>query len=152
MQKPLNEMTLVFLSRSANESFSRSAAAAFFSQLDPTVEELADIKTAVSEAVTNCIVHAYRETLGKIKMTARIYEGGQVYIQIKDTGCGIPDVKQAMEPLFTTCETGERAGLGFAVMQSFMDKVSVHSKPGKGTTVTLRKTLSSKTANDPQSR
>ena len=110
MQKPLNEMTLVFLSRSANESFSRSAAAAFFSQLDPTVEELADIKTAVSEAVTNCIVHAYRETLGKIKMTARIYEGGQVYIQIKDTGCGIPDVKQAMEPLFTTCETGERAG------------------------------------------
>ena len=148
MQKPLNEMTLVFLSRSANESFSRSAAAAFFSQLDPTVEELA----AVSEAVTNCIVHAYRETLGKIKMTARIYEGGQVYIQIKDTGCGIPDVKQAMEPLFTTCETGERAGLGFAVMQSFMDKVSVHSKPGKGTTVTLRKTLSSRSNHDPQSR
>lgn len=152
MQKPLNEMTLVFLSRSANESFSRSAAASFFSQLDPTVEELADIKTAVSEAVTNCIVHAYRDTLGKIKMTARIYEGGQVYIQIKDNGCGISDVRQAMEPLFTTCETGERAGLGFAVMQSFMDKVSVRSVSGKGTTVTLRKTLSSKPADEPQSR
>ena len=85
-------------------------------------------------------------------MTARIYEGGQVYIQIKDAGCGIPDVKQAMEPLFTTCETGERAGLGFAVMQSFMDKVTVYSKPGKGTTVTLRKTLSSKSNHDPQPR
>ena len=147
-----NEMRLEFDSRSCNEGFARVAVAAFLTQLNPTLEEVADVKTALSEAVTNCIVHAYRETLGKIKMTARIYEGGQVYIQIKDTGCGIPDVKQAMEPLFTTCETGERAGLGFAVMQSFMDKVSVHSKPGKGTTVTLRKTLSSKTANDPQSR
>ncbi len=144
MKKARNEMTLVFLSRSANEAFSRSAAAAFFSQLDPTVEELADIKTAVSEAVTNCIVHAYRDRLGKIRLTARIYEGGEIYIQIKDSGCGIPDVKQAMEPLFTTCETGERAGLGFAVMQSFMDKVSVRSAPGKGTTVTLRKTLNAR--------
>ena len=137
MKKPLNEMTLVFWSRSANEGFSRAAAAAFFSQLDPTVEELADIKTAVSEAVTNCIVHAYRDTLGKIKLTARIYEGGGVYIQ---------------KPLFTTCETGERAGLGFAVMQSFMDKVSVRSAPGKGTTVTLRRTLSSRGADEPQPR
>ena len=152
MKKPLNEMTLVFWSRSANEGFSRAAAAAYFSQLDPTVEELADIKTAVSEAVTNCIVHAYRDTLGKIKLTARIYEGGGVYIQIKDSGCGIADVKKAMEPLFTTCETGERAGLGFAVMQSFMDKVSVRSAPGKGTTVTLRRTLSSRGADEPQPR
>ena len=152
MKKPLNEMTLVFWSRSANEGFSRAAAAAFFSQLDPTVEELADIKTAVSEAVTNCIVHAYRDTLGKIKLTARIYEGGGVYIQIKDSGCGIADVKKAMEPLFTTCETGERAGLGFAVMQSFMDKGSVRSAPGKGTTVTLRRTLSSRGADEPQPR
>ena len=152
MKKPLNEMTLVFWSRSANEGFSRAAAAAFLSQLDPTVEELADIKTAVSEAVTNCIVHAYRDTLGKIKLTARIYEGGGVYIQIKDSGCGIADVKKAMEPLFTTCETGERAGLGFAVMQSFMDKVSVRSAPGKGTTVTLRRTLSSRGADEPQPR
>ena len=139
MKKPLNEMTLVFWSRSANEGFSRAAAAAFFSQLDPTVEELADIKTAVSEAVTNCIVHAYRDTLGKIKLTARIYEGGGVYIQIKDSGCGIADVKKAMEPLFTTCETGERAGLGFAVMKSFCDSVRVTSTPGKGTSVTLTK-------------
>lgn len=146
MKKPLNEMTLTFWSRSANESFSRSAAASFFSQLDPTVEELADIKTAVSEAVTNCIVHAYRNTLGKIRLTARIYEGSEVYIQIKDNGCGIPDIPKAMEPLFTTCETGERAGLGFAVMQSFMDKVSVRSTPGKGTTVTLRKKLNIRSA------
>ena len=152
MKQPLNVMTLVFWSRSANEGVSRAAAAAFFSQLDPTVEELADIKTAVSEAVTNCIVHAYRDTLGKIKLTARIYEGGGVYIQIKDSGCGIADVKKAMEPLFTTCETGERAGLGFAVMQSFMDKVSVRSAPGKGTTVTLRRTLSSRGADEPQPR
>lgn len=144
MKKPLNEMTLIFLSRSANESFSRAAAASFFSQLDPTLEEIADIKTAVSEAVTNCIVHAYRDTLGKIRLTARIYPGNEMYIQIRDYGCGIPDVEKAMEPLFTTCETGERAGLGFAVMQSFMDHVLVRSTPGKGTTVTLRKSLSSK--------
>ena len=144
MKKPLNEMTLIFLSRSANESFSRAAAASFFSQLDPTLEEIADIKTAVSEAVTNCIVHAYRNTLGKIRLTARIYPDNEVYIQIRDYGCGIPDIEKAMEPLFTTCETGERAGLGFAVMQSFMDRVLVRSAPGKGTTVTLRKTLSSK--------
>lgn len=144
MKKPLNEMTLIFLSRSANESFSRAAAASFFSQLDPTLEEIADIKTAVSEAVTNCIVHAYRDTLGKIRLTARIYPDNEVYIQIRDYGCGIPDIEKAMEPLFTTCETGERAGLGFAVMQSFMDHVLVRSTPGKGTTVTLRKSLSSK--------
>ncbi len=144
MKKPLNEMTITFLSRSANESFSRAAAASFFSQLDPTLEEIADIKTAVSEAVTNCIVHAYRNTLGKIRLTARIYPDNEVYIQIRDYGCGIPDIEKAMEPLFTTCETGERAGLGFAVMQSFMDRVLVRSAPGKGTTVTLRKTLSSK--------
>ena len=141
MQKPLNEMTLVFLSRSANESFSRSAAAAFFSQLDPTVEELADIKTAVSEAVTNCIVHAYRKTLGKIKMTARIYEGGQVYIQIKDAGCGIPDVKQAMEPLFTTKPDLDRSGMGFSFMEAFMDRLEVVSTPGEGTVVKMEKTI-----------
>ncbi|MGI5894142.1 MAG: anti-sigma F factor [Candidatus Merdivicinus sp.] len=152
MKKLRNEMTLLFWSRSANESFSRSAAASFFSQLDPTVEELADIKTAVSEAVTNCIVHAYRHNLGKIRMTARIYEDSEIYIQIKDYGCGIPDIAQAMEPLFTTCETGERAGLGFAVMQSFMDKVTVRSTPGKGTTVTLRKTLSSRTTDETDDR
>ena len=150
--KPQNEMKMQLESRSVNEGYARVAVAAFAATLDPTLEEINDIKTAVSEAVTNCIVHAYRDTLGKIKLTARIYEGGGVYIQIKDSGCGIADVKKAMEPLFTTCETGERAGLGFAVMQSFMDKVSVRSAPGKGTTVTLRRTLSSRGADEPQPR
>ncbi|MGI5857371.1 MAG: anti-sigma F factor [Candidatus Merdivicinus sp.] len=144
MKTPLNEMLLTFPSRSANEAFARAAAASFLVQLDPTVEELADIRTAVSEAVTNCIVHAYRNTLGKIRMTVRIWENRRVTIQIKDSGCGIPDVKQAMEPMYTTCETGERAGLGFAVMQSFMDRVTVRSTPGRGTTITLQKTLSSR--------
>ena len=138
MQKPLNEMTLVFLSRSANESFSRSAAAAFFSQLDPTVEELADIKTAVSEAVTNCIVHAYREQVGRIYITASIYENGLVRVKIRDRGCGIPDVHKAMEPLYTTLG-GERSGLGFTVMESFSDHVRVRSEPGRGTTVVIDK-------------
>ena len=144
MKTPLNEMLLTFPSRSANEAFARAAAASFLVQLDPTVEELADIRTAVSEAVTNCIVHAYRNTLGKIRMIVRIWENRRVTIQIKDSGCGIPDVKQAMEPMYTTCETGERAGLGFAVMQSFMDRVTVRSTPGRGTTITLQKTLSSR--------
>lgn len=144
MKTPLNEMLLTFPSRSANEAFARAAAASFLVQLDPTVEELADIRTAVSEAVTNCIVHAYRNTLGKIRMTVRIWENRRITIQIKDTGCGISDVKQAMEPMYTTCETGERAGLGFAVMQSFMDRVTVRSTPGRGTTITLQKTLSSR--------
>lgn len=148
MNKPIDEMILTFWSRSANEAFSRAAAASFFARLDPLVEELSEVKTAVSEAVTNCIVHAYRDTLGKIRMTARIYEDSQIYIQIKDYGCGIADIPKAMEPLFTTCTTGERAGLGFAVMESFMDKVTVHSIPGKGTTVTLRRKFSSKAPNE----
>ena len=146
MKKPLNEMTLVFWSRSANEGFSRAAAAAFFSQLDPTVEELADIKTAVSEAVTNCIVHAYRDTLGTVYITAGILPDNRVVIQIRDRGCGIPDVKQAMEPLFTTAPEEERAGLGFAVMESLMDRVRVTSHPGKGTCVTLTKRIRGKEA------
>ena len=129
------------LSRSCNESFARVAVAAFIAQLDPTVDELNDIKTAVSEAVTNCIVHAYRDSLGPIYLTAGIYDGGKIRIKVRDTGCGIEDIDRAMEPLFTTAG-GERAGLGFAVMQSFMDGVRVHSTPGKGTTVTLNKTLS----------
>ncbi len=137
----LNEMKLTFLSRSANESFARMAVAAFFAQLDPTVDEIADIKTAVSEAVTNAIVHGYRDTIGTVYITARILEGGRVYVKIRDRGCGIADVKQAMEPLFTTAPDEERAGLGFAVMQSFMDSVRVYSKEGRGTTVVLCKTL-----------
>lgn len=140
MNKVINEMKMTLMSCSANEGFARTAIAAFVSQLDPTIDELADIKTAVSEAVTNCIVHAYQEGLGDIYIVAKIYEGGKIFIRIRDKGCGILDIPQAMEPLFTT-GGGERAGLGFAVMQSFMDKLKVISKPGKGTTVTLEKNI-----------
>ena len=137
-----NFMTLTIPSRSANEAFARMAVAAFVAQLDPTVEELCDIKTAVSEAVTNCIVHAYRDTIGRIYIQGRI-DGRRITVRIRDKGCGIPDVEEAMEPLFTT-GTGaeERAGLGFAVMQAMMDRVKVTSAVGKGTTVLLQKRLS----------
>ena len=124
-----NEMNLSFESRSCNESFARSAVGAFVAQLDPTIGELNDIRTAVSEAVTNCVVHAYRDTIGLIRIN----------------GVGIEDVHQAMEPLYTTASSEERAGLGFAVMQSFADSVTVRSKPQKGTTVTLRKTFARRT-------
>lgn len=138
--KITNEMQVSFLSCSANESFARAAVAAFVAQLDPTIDELTDIKTAVSEAVTNCIVHAYKDCIGTIYIGVRLFENGKVLIRIRDKGCGIQDVKQAMEPLFTT-GGAERAGLGFAVMQSFSDNVSVTSKLGKGTTVTLQKNI-----------
>ncbi len=140
--KALNEMELTFESRSTNESFARSAVAAFIVQLDPTIGELNDIRTAVSEAVTNCIVHAYKDEIGIISVNVRIMPENSVIIRIRDKGCGIEDIQQAMEPLFTTAHGDERAGLGFAVMQSFTDKLTVRSKPGKGTTVTLKKTLS----------
>ena len=136
-----NYMDLQFPSRSFNEAFARSAIACFAAQLDPTLDELGDIKTAVSEAVTNCIVHAYPDKIGPITMTAAIYEGGIVRITITDRGVGIPDIAKAMEPMFTTGDAEERAGLGFAVMQSFMDKVKVSSTPGRGTRVTLTKRL-----------
>ncbi len=142
--KPKNEMKLAFQSRSSNEAFARTAVAAFIATLDPTVEEISDIKTAVSEAVTNCIVHGYRENLGTVYIHAKIFEDNRVQITIRDKGCGIADVKQAMEPLYTTCDTGERAGLGFSIMDSFMDKLRVRSKPGKGTSVTLEKFIVSK--------
>lgn len=142
--KMLNQVKITFAGRSVNEGFARAALAAFLVQLDPTVPQLADMKTAVSEAVTNCIVHAYRNTLGPVQMTVRIWEGRRITIQIKDRGCGIPDVRQAMEPAYTTCDTGERAGLGFAVMEAFTDRVTVRSALGKGTTVTLQKTLRSR--------
>lgn len=138
--KSINEMTLNILSRSSNESFARIAISAFVSQLDPTIDELADIKTAVSEAVTNCIVHGYKNKIGVIYISAKIFENGKVTIKIRDKGCGIDDIDKAMEPLFTTAGS-ERAGLGFAVMQSFMDRVKVTSKPDKGTTVTLEKSI-----------
>lgn len=140
MRKPNNEMKLTISSRSSNESFARTAVAAFISQLDPTIEEIADIKTAVSEAVTNCIVHGYKDTIGNIHINVRIFEDGRVGIRIRDTGCGIPDIKQAMEPLFTTGGS-ERAGLGFAVMESFMDGLRVRSTIGKGTTVSMEKVI-----------
>ena len=138
--KPMNEMSVSFLSVSSNEGFARAVVSAFAAQLDPTLDQLADLKTAVSEAVTNAIVHGYRETIGKVTITARRYETGKVVVKIRDKGVGIEDVEKAMEPLYTTGGE-ERAGLGFAVMQSFCDKVSVRSQPGKGTTVTLQKNL-----------
>ena len=140
-RKPENIMRVSFPSRSVNESLSRSLAAAFVALADPTVEELCDIKTAVSEAVTNAIVHGYRDTLGVVYITAALYPGGRVIITVRDRGCGIADIQKAREPLFTTCETGERAGLGFAVMEELMDKVKVRSRLGEGTIVTMERTL-----------
>lgn len=138
-----NEMGLSFPSKSCNEAFARSAVAAFVMNLDPTISELSDIKTAVSEAVTNCIVHGYRRSSGTIYIKGRITDDNKVTLKIRDKGCGIEDVKKAMEPLYTSAPEEERAGLGFAVMQSFCDKVRVKSAVGKGTTVTLEKMISS---------
>lgn len=134
-------MKLQVPSRSLNESFVRVAVAAFFAQLDPTVDEISDIKTAVSEAITNSIVHGYENTIGIIYIHAKILDDRTIYIKIRDKGCGIENVEKAKEPMYTTCKTGERSGLGFTVMQSFMDKLKVISRIGKGTTVTLIKTL-----------
>lgn len=143
MEKPINEMKLTMPACSANEGFARAAVGAFAAQADPLMDELADIKTAVSEAVTNCIVHAYGDLAGTIWLECRLYEEGRLMVRVRDKGCGIENVKQAMEPLFTT--GGEdRAGLGFAVMESFMDKLRVTSKPGKGTLVVMEKKLTRK--------
>ena len=139
--KAINTFSLKIPSRSTNESFARVAVASFAAQLDPTVEEISDIKTAVSEAVTNCIVHAYANTIGDIYINCTILPEKRLRIKIKDKGCGIEDIKQAMEPLFTTAG-GERAGLGFAVMESFTDNLKVRSTLGKGTTVTMEKRIS----------
>ena len=138
MKKPINEMKLIIPSRSANERFARSAVSSFLSQLDPAVDELADLRTAVSEAVTNCIVHAYRDTIGNITIQMRLFADGRTVIKIRDRGCGIDNVEQAMEPLFTT-GGDDRSGLGFSVMESFTDRLRVSSKPGKGTVVTMEK-------------
>ena len=144
--KAYNTMRLSFDSRSANEAFARTAVAAFLCPLDPTMEELLDVKTAVSEAVTNAIVHGYRNTIGKVNITAALYENNRIIIKVQDRGCGIEDVAKAREPLFTTAPEEERAGLGFAVMESLMDKLKVSTKPGKGTTVTLERVIRSKEA------
>ena len=138
--KVRNDFRMTSDSRSVNEGFARSVVAAFAAQLDPTVDELTDIKTAVSEAVTNCIVHAYPDCVGKIYIYAAVLDDNSVRVTVRDRGVGIADIKKAMEPLFTTLG-GERAGLGFAVMESFMDKISVRSKEGRGTTVTLVKKI-----------
>ena len=138
--KPINQTKITFPSRSSNEAFARGAVAAFVAQLDPTVAELADIKTAVSEAVTNCIVHAYPGTIGSVYITVSIFEDGRVRLRIADKGVGIEDVQAAMQPMSTTGGE-ERAGLGFTVMQTFMDTLRVHSTPGKGTVVTMGKTI-----------
>ena len=136
--KASNEMKVTFLSRSANEGFARAAVAAFAAQLDPAVDELADLRTAVSEAVTNAIVHAYPDRLGAVTLTVKLYENGKIQVQVKDKGRGIPDVAKAMEPLYTTGGE-ERSGLGFSVMESFTDRLKVKSAEGKGTTVTMEK-------------
>lgn len=142
--KKINEFKLTLDSKSVNESFARVVVSAFVTPLDPTLEEIADIKTAVSEAVTNCIVHAYKDTYGKIFITGILYDDNTVKITIRDKGCGIDDVSQAMTPLFTT-GGGDRSGLGFTVMESFCDKIKVRSVSSKGTTVTLVKKIEGKT-------
>ena len=144
--KAENTTKVQFESLSVNESDARGVAAAFLARYDPTVPQLADIKTAVSEAVTNCIVHAYPDRIGTVVLSIAVYPGREVHITVTDKGVGIPDIPQAMEPLFTTGNPEERSGLGFAVMQSFMDKVKVTSKPGKGTKVLLVKHLSERSA------
>ncbi len=135
-----NNFKLSFPSKSVNESFARMTMASFIMQLDPTIEQINDIKTAVSEAVTNCVVHAYPDGIGTVYITAKISKD-KLTITVKDKGVGIENVAQAMEPMYTTDSKSERAGLGFAVMQAFMDKVKVSSKPGKGTKVVMTKNI-----------
>ena len=144
MTRPINEMQITFPSRSANEGFARAAVAAFAAQLDPTVDELAELRTAVSEAVTNAIVHAYPETIGMVTLTVQLFENGRIRVRVRDRGCGIEDIDRAMEPLFTTGGE-ERSGLGFSVMQSFTDRLRVRSVPGRGTTVTMEKYIALRT-------
>ena len=139
--KPTDQVTLTFFSLSANEGFARAVSACFAARLDPTLDELADIKTAVSEAVTNAIVHAYPDRVGKITLRLRLLDEDRLEVQVKDTGVGIPDVEQARTPLFTTGNE-ERSGMGFTIMESFMDHLKVRSAPGKGTTVTMSRRIS----------
>jgi len=139
--KPTNEANITFLSRSANEGFARTVAACFMAQLDPTLDELGDVKTAVSEAVTNAIVHAYPNSLGKVTLRLRLFPDSTMEIMVKDMGVGIEDVERARTPLFTTGNE-ERSGMGFTIMESFMDTLKVRSTVGKGTTVVMRKKVS----------
>lgn len=143
MQRIENYVTLEFLSRSSNEGFARVAAAGFAAQLDPTLDELGDIKTAVSEAVTNAIVHGYPDQLGRIAVKLKMLPNNTLEITVRDWGRGIADIQQARQPLFTT-GGDERSGMGFTIMESFMDKLTVKSTPGRGTTVTMRKRVSAR--------
>lgn len=136
-----NRMKLVFDSKSENESFARVAVAVFVAQLDPTVEELSDIKTAVSEAVTNAIIHGYQGGDGKVTLECTIEKDGMITIEVSDEGCGIADIKQAMEPLFTSKPELERSGMGFAFMEAFMDDLKVESKVSKGTKITMKRKI-----------
>ena len=138
--KAINEVALVFPSRSSNEGFARSAVACFAAQMDPTLNELEDIKTAVSEAVTNAIVHAYPEALGMVQLKVRVCGDNLLEITVRDHGRGIADIEQARQPMFTTGGE-ERSGMGFTIMESFMDAVNVRSVPGRGTTVVMKKKL-----------
>lgn len=142
MKTPSNEIKLKLPALSVNEGACRAIVAAFCAQLDPNIEELADIKCAVSEAVTNCIVHAYGGRGGLIYITVGLYENRLIRIEIRDRGCGIADIKEAMQPLFTTDSTGERSGMGFSVMESFMTRLRVHSTLSRGTRVVMWKQLS----------
>ena len=135
-----NEMKLEFISKSSNEAFARITIAAFASQLDPTIEEIADIKTAVSEAVTNCIIHAYENRIGIVRMSAQL-KGNEIIIEISDHGKGIENIEAAKEPLYTTKPNLERSGMGFTIMESFMDEVKVESIVGLGTRVTMSKKI-----------
>ncbi|MBO4406245.1 MAG: anti-sigma F factor [Clostridia bacterium] len=139
-KKPLNYVKLSFPSRSVNESMARSVAAAFVSQLDPTLEELSDVRTAVSEAVTNAVVHAYPDRIGIVEMVLRLHAGDVVEVTVRDRGRGIEDVEKALQPTYTTGGE-ERSGMGFTIMKSFMGSLAVRSSPGKGTTVRMRKTI-----------
>ena len=138
--KPENSMSVEFPSRSANEALARAVVACFAAQLDPTLDELGDIKTAVSEAVTNCIVHAYRDTIGPITIRCRVLPDNVLDIVVKDKGCGIADVAEARRPMFTTGGE-ERSGMGFTIMESFMTSLRVTSRPGKGTSVHMKRKI-----------
>ncbi|MBQ7371545.1 MAG: anti-sigma F factor [Blautia sp.] len=135
-----NELTLIFDSRAVNESLARVTAAAFLTQLNPTLEEVADLKTAVSEAVTNCIIHAYEGKVKKITMELKL-AGQEIQVKISDEGIGIPDIRQAMEPLYTTKPDKDRSGMGFTFMEAFMDEVKVESQVGVGTTIRMKKKI-----------
>ena len=140
MRQVINQMTMKFESRSVNEGFARMATAVFVSQLDPTLEEISDVKTIVSEAVTNAIVHGYKDRCGQIHITAKLFDDQTAEIRVRDQGCGIADVQKAREPMFTT-GNDERSGMGFTIMESFMTTFEVTSMPGKGTSIHMRRKI-----------